>query len=309
MTSWGRLAAGMGIALWVTTAHDAARAELPGQSAQQAAYVSPYQYAESLDNPELTRDFHEMPRALDNWRNWSLTPFHEWHDFRVIERLHTTWGPHYIFFRAPRGALERPPEWFQKRIVVAARVVRNSSPYGHHHMAQWSVPDEPRWTEHHYEPGYGFDCSDFTNFAYRYGVGIVLETGIVQQSNMQSAPMHLADGAIIHVQPQRLFDVQNGYTKSYDDLTRQLQPGDLLYIRGNASFKNPITHVIMWMGDLAHDTKSKDPHLIMDGHGAVVKDSNGNLIPSGPELRPFTDKSYYFRSFDHVLRYVPLTKE
>jgi len=281
-------------------------AQFPGQSPEQATYVSPYRFASSLDDPELTRDFHEFPRSPDNWRNWSETPFRDWHDFRVIQRLHSTWGPYYISFRAPRGAETRPADWFQKRIVAAAKLVRNSAPYGHHHMAQWSVPDGPPWTYHRYEPGYGFDCSDFTHFAYSYGVGISLKTGIGAQAEITEAPMHLTDGAVINVKATRLFDVHDGYIKTYDDLVKKLRPGDLLYIRSNAALTDRISHVIMWMGDLAYDTTGTDKHLVMDSHGAVVRDSQDALIPSGPELRPFTDRSYYFRSFDHVVRYVPL---
>jgi cell wall-associated NlpC family hydrolase len=286
-----------------------AKAQLPGQSAQQAAYVSPYQFAASVTDPALTPDFREEPKALTNWRNWSETPYRDWHDFRVIERLHSTWGPYYINFRAPAGVLARPADWLQKRIIAAASVVRNTAPYGHHHMAQWSVPDEPRWTEHRYEPGYGFDCSDFTHFAYSYGLGIQLKTGIREQADLTRAPIHFADGATGEVRAHRLFDVQNGYTKTYADLVKQLQPGDLLYIRSNAALTHPISHVIMWIGNLAHDTTGQDKYLVMDSHGAVVKDSRGALIPSGPELRPFREDSYYFRSFDHVVRYVPLERK
>ncbi len=284
-------------------------AQLPGQSPEQAAYVSPYRFADAVKDPGLTRDFQEDPRAITNWQNWSETPYREWHDLRVIRRLHSTWGPYYRAFRAPRGAESRQADWFQKRVVAAARVVRNTAPYAHHHMAQWSVPDDRRWTEarpHPYAPGFGFDCSDFTHFAYSYGVGISLKTGIDAQANLREAPMHLADGAEIQVRAQRLFDVHDGYVKSYADLTSQLQPGDLLYIRSNAELSNRISHVIMWMGNLAYDTNGKDPHLVMDSHGAKVRDSQGALIPSGPELRPFAENSYYFRSFDHVVRYFPL---
>jgi len=296
-----------GICLWTTGLH--AQAQLPGQSPEQAAYVSPYRFASVVSDPDLTRDFQENPRSIDNWQNWSETPFRDWHDFRVIQRLHSTWGPYYISFRAPRGAESRPADWFQKRIVAAAQVVRNTAPYQHHHMAQWSVPDEPRWTERRYAPGFGFDCSDFTHFAYSYGVGILLKTGIREQANLTGAPMHLADGAVITVKAKRLFDVQNGYVKTYDDLVKNLQPGDLLYIRSNAALSHPISHVIMWMGNLAYDTTGKDKYLIMDSHGAVVTDSNGVRIPSGPELRPFKEQSYYFRSFDHIVRYFPLQQE
>ena len=294
------------VLLFMVGLGSAAHAQLPGQSPEQSAYVSPYQFAASITDPELTPDFRENPRALSNWQNWSETPFRDWQDLGVIQGLHSTWGPYYISFIAPRGSKNRPNEWFQKRVIAAAAQVRNTAPYAHHHMAQWSVPNEPDWTGHHYQPGYGFDCSDFTHFVYSYSVGISLKTGIAAQANMTEAPMHLANGTVVQVESQRLFDVQNGYVKSYGDFVSKLQPGDLLYIRSNAALTNRISHVIMWVGDLAYDTTGKDKYLIMDSHGAVVKDSKGMLIPSGPELRPFAEDSYYFRSFDHVVRYFPL---
>lgn len=174
-------------------------------------------------------------------------------------------------------------------------------------MNVWDVPDEAPWTtaDPAYEPGYGIDCSDFTHFAYNYGLGIQLKTGIVEQSEMTFAEMRLHDGSSIQIEGQHLFDVRTDQL-SYEALVQVLQPGDLLYIRSDPAQSNPISHVIMWLGGLATDENGVDQYLVMDSHGDVVKDSNGVDIPSGPEIRPFLMDSYYFNSFDHVVRYIPL---
>lgn len=294
--------------IWLGMAFASAEAQLPGQSAEQAGYVSPYQFAASVSDPSVTFDFQRNPRNLDNFLNWSETPFRDWQNFRVIERLHSTWGPYYRPFPAPVDVERRPEEWLQRRIVAAAAQLRNTVPYGHHHMGQWCAPDGPEWRAAHYEPGYGIDCSDFTHFIYNYALGIQLKTGIGTQANLTEAPLRLADGREIRVVGRRLLDVQNGYQKTYADLVSKLRPGDLLYIRGNPGLENRITHVIMWLGPLAVDTNGKHPNLVTDSHGAVVHDSDGNLIPSGPEIRPFLENSYYYRSFDHIVRYVPLER-
>ncbi len=283
-----------------------ARGQLPGQSPAQAAYTSPYTFASAITDPALTEDFRDSPQAVSHWHDWSTTPYASWQDFRVIRGLHSTWGPRYRDFAAPAGTETRSKEWFQERIIAAAAVMRNTTPYAHHHMGQWEVPDEPRWRSAGFAPGYGIDCSSFTRFVYDYGAGISLNSGIHPQSDLTQATLSLADGKRITIAAQRLCDVQTGYVKDYATLVGQLEPGDLLYIRGNAPLDKPVTHVILWLGSLAHDGKGLDAHLIMDSHGAVVRDSNGNLIPSGPEIRPFRPDSYYYHSFDHVLRYFPL---
>lgn len=275
------------------------------QSPEQAAYTSPYFFSEKLSHEGLIADFHVKPRDFSDWQNWSLTPYEDWDNFEAIQHLNSTWGPYYAPFKAPDGAKDRSVTWLQERVAAAASLLRNQVPYGHHHMNVWDVPDEEPWTGAGYEPGYGIDCSDFTHFAYNYGLGIQLKTGIKEQAALTSAPMHLYDGRVIEVEARHLFDVRDG-PLSYNELVSQLQPGDLLYIRGDPGLDKPITHVIMWMGDLAYDSNGVDQYLIMDSHGDVVVDSNGNEIPSGPELRPFREDSYYFNSFDHVVRYFPL---
>ncbi len=276
------------------------------QSAEQAAYTSPYIYSSDISAPGVQVGFDVSPRAFTNWQNWSLTPYSDWTNFAKIQELDSTWGPYFKPFNGPETVLTSTTQWLQARLVASASLLRNTVPYGHHHMQVWDVPNTPEWTNAGYEPGYGIDCSDFTHWTYNYGLGIQLKTGVGEQAVMTSAEIKLSDGTTAMVESQHIFDVQNGFDKNYATLVAGLQPGDLLYIRSDPALTNPISHVIMWLGGLASDTNGIDSYLVTDSHGDVVYDSNGNLIPSGPEIRPFREDSYYFGSFDHAVRYAPI---
>lgn len=277
------------------------------QSAAQSSYTSPYQFSPSVSDPSLIADFSEDPRALTNWQNWSLTPYADWNNFAAIQQLDSTWGPYYRPFKAPENTQNQSLTWMQNRLGASAALLRNTVPYGHHHINVWNVPDAAPWitATPAYEPGYGIDCSDYTHFMYNYGLGIQLKTGVIEQSEQTSAEMHLSDGSVIEIEGEHLFNVRTERL-SFEDLAASLQAGDLLYIRSDPGLDKPISHVIMWLGGLATDENQIDQYLITDSHGDVVIDSNGNTIPSGPEIRPFTEDSYYYGSFDHVVRYLPL---
>lgn len=283
-----------------------------GSAQSYTNYTSPYFYVNAVTDPALTPDFNVHPRNLSNSNHWSFTAYTNWTNFSVISNLHSTWGPYYINFPAPAIPASATPLWWQLRLAAAANRIRGIVPYAHHHMHVWNVPNTPQWTNAKpapYTAGVGIDCSDFTHWIYSYGLGLKLDTGVTQQGEMTSATAFYANGATNLFKATRLFDVQHGYTKNFENLVNNLHPGDLLYIRGNASFTNKVSHVIMWLGSLAYDTNRKDLHLITDSHGDVVIDSNGVKIPSGPQIRPFHRTNYYYHSFDHVLRYVPLTPQ
>ncbi len=282
---------------------------IPNSAAQQnepdrATYHSPYVFAPAVTDPALTPDFLKAPKRPQDFQDWSRTPFADWYNLEAIRRLRTTWGPYYRDFDAPDGILTLPADWDELRVLAAANQLRGAIPYGHHHMHVWNVPDEPRWRE--FSPGIGIDCSDFTHWAYSFGLGILLPTGIEEQARITSAPMHLADGSTRTIPAQRIADIQNGFPHDFQQLAATLQPGDLLFIRSDPALTNKISHVIIWLGQYASDTNHKDTYFVMDSHGDVVEDSNGNHIPSGPQIRPFREKSYYFSSYDHALRFFPL---
>jgi cell wall-associated NlpC family hydrolase len=300
------LPSALAFTLLFTVAVHAADSDAPAPSLQD--YKSPYSFAAAVNDPALTADFRESPKRPEDFREWSPTPFADWTNFERIRALRTTWGPIYRAFDAPAGAMDKPASWAQLRVLAAANQIRGQVPYAHHHMHVWNVPNEPRWIEAKMTPGVGIDCSDFTHWAYSYGMGIQLRTGIGEQAETRTAPMHLKDGKTVEIVPQRLYDVHDGYNKQYDSLVKVLQPGDLLFIRSDPALTNKISHVITWLGSYVTDANGKDQYFVMDSHGGEVIDSNGVKIPSGPQIRPFREKSYYFNSFDHVLRFFPLQK-
>jgi len=283
-----------------------AQDKAPTPEPDRATYQSPYTFAAAVTDPALTPDFLQAPKRPQDFQDWSRTPFADWYNLEAIRRLRTVWGPYYREFDAPAGALQKDATWDQLRVLAAANQLRGTIPYGHHHMHVWNVPDEPRWQDDHFPTGIGIDCSDFTHWAYDYGLGILLPTGIEEQARITSAPMHLAGGRVLSVPAQRIADIQNGFPHDFQKLAATLQPGDLLFIRSDPALTNKISHVIIWLGQYASDTNHQDTYFVMDSHGDVVVDSNGHKIPSGPQIRPFREKSYYFSSYDHALRFFPL---
>ncbi len=272
-------------------------------------YTSPYVFSANVTDSRNFAYFNQSPR--NNFKLWSTSPYTKWTDFKYIKSLDSLWGPDLIDFIAPSAALNHTtdarPDWFLIRLFAAANSIRGTIPYAHHHLQAWDVPDTAQWKNAGYATGQGIDCSDFTHWAYSYGLGISFDSAVIQQAQTSNARFFMGPKNYVTVTAQRLFDVHNGYTKDYANLTANLQPGDLLFIRGDPPLDRPITHVIMFLGNYATDTNHQDPFLVMDSHGAVVTDSNGNTIPSGPEIRPFRSDSYYYSSFDHVLRFFNTT--
>jgi len=70
--------------------------------------------------------------------------------------------------------------------------------------------------------------------------------------------------------------------------------------RAPTSPNERISHVVLWVGGIGH-VPDKVP-LILDSHGDSVKDSSGHVIPAGVHLRPFREKSWYFRNASHAIR-------
>ena len=87
---------------------------------------------------------------------------------------------------------------------------------------------------------------------------------------------------------------------AYEDRLTVLRTGDLVYIR-NRSGK--ISHVVIWVGPIGRAPDGGP--LVIDSHGEDVRDSAGQPIPCGVQLRPFRENSWYNRSDSHALRVFP----
>ena len=56
----------------------------------------------------------------------------------------------------------------------------------------------------------------------------------------------------------------------------------------------------LWVGSLGQSPDSTP--LILDSHGETVRDNQKKPIPTGVQLRPYRESSWYNRSASHALR-------
>jgi hypothetical protein len=59
---------------------------------------------------------------------------------------------------------------------------------------------------------------------------------------------------------------------------------------------------VLWVGDIG--VSGDETPLILDSTGDSHKDRNGESIPDGVNLRPFTEKGWYFQSLSHAHRVI-----
>jgi len=258
----------------------------------QIAYTSPYELKFSLPIETLTAPDSMAPRNDINLE--SETPANEWYSAR-IRRKFGAWGPEPRHYPAPfQDFASTSPTWMRERLLaVAQRFI--GMPYQHHHVPDWNPPADWPWKEVAYgRNSRGVDCSDFTSWLYNYGLGIKLPTNILTQANAEDVPGPSGTG-------QGRLPVQVIQSDNYENLVSKLKTGDLLYIKKKS--EDTVSHVIMWVGEVGR-APGKVP-LVIDSTGSGHKDSNGNVIPVGIHLRPFTKDSWYFTSFSHAHRIIP----
>lgn len=298
------------------------RFKADGQIAPPPAnYRSPYSL--SFTAPGLLDDFSQFPR--NEVKEQSQNPvFADWYNLSywkdttnpgiISER---DWGPTSALYPAPRVPANLPQgmtaaEWRQQRVVATAASYLQL-PYQHHHIPGWNPPRNwPYWkkvAEGHITPG--LDCSNFSSWNYNYGLGLKLDGAPMsqgEQTQVDNANGTFRSRVVLEQKSQSPENNPIPY-KTFKDT---LQPGDLLYIKGEPWDKpgQHITHVIMWVGNLGQG--SGDVPLIIDSHGPVVIDQNGVTIPNGVFLRPFYDatnkpkgtgQDWYLAAFDHAVRW------
>lgn len=237
-----------------------------------AKYTSPYSLTFA---PELTSD-------LVNWQISSESDQTDWYNPSAYTPGQLSWGPHPHHFAGM--TLASVEQKRQRVLAVGAHWI--GTHYQHHHIPDWAPSNWPAWMR--VSLGHnsaGIDCSDFTSWCYNVGLGVQITSNVADQG---------ADTTY-----SKLFQVQGFEVADYNTLVNGLLPGDLLYIRANSGRAGqPITHVIMWVGG--------PNNLVMDSHDNTppVKDSNGNVIPAGVNLRPFLQNSWYHKAFDHAHRLI-----
>lgn len=252
-------------------------------------------------NPQFIQTGLQDGFGVSPWNDphaWGNHPYSDWY-LPQMEPVFTTWGPQQATFTAPANYDQMSSAWLAQRVIYAGSTFLDVTDYQHHHVPSWIAPND--WP---YSPvstrlyqGPGIDCSDFTGFAFRYGLGIDLLTGTSEQGQQTQATLNLADGTT----RQLNFNVVAEYSPSltFNQLVNQLQAGDLLYLVANPGTQatSGAAHVIIWLGTVGIDSNGQPVNLIMDSTGFGHTDSNNISVPEGVHIRPFTANMWYFDAF------------
>ena len=255
-------------------------------SAAGAAYASPYRVRLPWPDAELIADLLDGERG-DPRLEASIAQS-AWYGARV-----GAWGPLPRAYQPPAIAQDKSDDWKRARIVATALRFLGYN-YRHHHIPDWNPPvgwyiRKSGGVQH---DGKGVDCSNFTAFVFNQGLGIAISSDVQKQAATQTAVLN-GSGRSLAV---TTIPAQDSAAK----WAAVLKPGDLLYIRPRNS--DSISHVVLWIG--AWGASSDDTPLIVDSHGADVRDESGELIPAGVQLRPFRTNSWYATHADHALRLI-----
>lgn len=253
-----------------------------------AEYQSPYGVKLPWPIPELIPDLLEGKRGEPGRE--AKIPESDWygHSHPWVG----PWGPLPHRYKPPKRAEGKSDDWERARIIATAlRFIGYH--YRHHYIPDWDPP--PGW----YNPkpggarhdGKGLDCSNFTAFVYNQGLGIRFSSDIRKQAATETVTVNGTEQQL----PVRLIPRQ----ESVEAWARVLKPGDLLFIRPRSS--ETVSHVVIWIGQWGMPGGRP---LILDSHGADVRDENGALIPDGIHLRPFRSDSWYATRADHAIRIV-----
>jgi len=260
-----------------------------GTASSQAGYQSPYSIDFKAPLGELCAIDSTAPR--NDKRLQSRFPYEEWYSEKVLKE-YGVWGPPPRHYPALEGFESIPIHWKRQRVLAVAYNLIGL-PYQHHHIPDWDPPADWPWKPVAYgRNSKGLDCSDFTSWVYNYGLGVHLNSDVHKQAEETQIAGPGGEGTM------QLTIIED--EEGYDDLITRLKAGDLLFIRHKTD--EVVSHVIMWVGEYG---KSPDgTPLVIDCTGPDHKDSNGNAIPLGVQLRPFTKDSWYYMRFSHAHRIV-----
>jgi hypothetical protein len=202
------------------------------------------------------------------------------------------WGPLPHQYKPPKHAEGKSDDWKRARIIATALRFLGYH-YRHHYIPDWNPPPgwyspKPGGTRH---DGMGLDCSNFTSFVYNQGLGIGISSDVHKQAATEFATVHGTNQSI----PVLMIPRQESAVR----WAEILKPGDLLFIRPRSG--TSISHVVIWLGEWSVPAS---PPLILDSHGADVRDATGAMIPEGVHLRPFRENSWYATNADHAIRII-----
>lgn len=237
------------------------------------------------DRQDLIGDLLDGPRG--EVQRQSDVSHEHWYSERV-RKHYGAWGPPQRRYVPLPGFEDRSTEWKRQRVIAtAARFIGYE--YQHHHIPDWNPPRDWPWKHccagHN---GKGVDCSNFTTFIYNQGFGIHMNSAIGRQAEERFASFGREELKLERIE----------LPADYQARREVLRTGDLLYILGREG--GPVTHVVIWVGDLGR-APTGEP-LILDSHGGDVVDDDGRPIPCGIHLRPFRERSWYNRCASHAHR-------
>jgi hypothetical protein len=261
-------------------------------------YVSPYSFQFTESVKDRTRGWERPP-----WNDpvkWSPMPRECWYErdaYRLRSFENLAYGPQTIHFPAPPKYRAMSAQLKRERVLTeAARHI--GMHYQHHHLPNFNpYRERSDWPWIKVKSGLrggGQDCSNFVAWVYNYALGIKL-SGAVGEASQQTDVAGPNDSPL-HIQS---FTKPDGI--GYAAFISKLQPGDVIYIRGD---NGRITHSVLWVGTLAADANGKDKYFVIDSTGPEARDSNGATIPDGVHLRPFRKNSWYFHSAAIVHRII-----
>lgn len=274
------------LALALGAAFARASAGEDGGDGSAPAYASPYRVALPWPDAQLIPDLLDGERG-DPRREAGISPS-AWYGPGV-----GPWGPLPRAYPPPALAQDKSDDWKRARIVATALRFLGYN-YRHHHLPDWNPPpgryvSKPGGVRH---DGKGVDCSNFTAFVFNQGLGMTISSDVQKQAATQNAVLN-AGGRSFAV---ATIPAQDSAAKWAD----VLKPGDLLFIRPRHG--DAIAHVVLWIGPWG--ASSAGAPLVLDSHGADVRDAGGQLIPAGVQLRPFRANSWYATHADHALRLI-----
>lgn len=258
------------------------------QLRERESYHSPYEVKFKNEKSALISDIETGERG-DGHLSSSI-PHKDWYSEKVREKWRA-WGPPVKHFPAAKIAEGKSADWQRERLVaVGLRYV--GIDYQHHHLPDWDPPADWPWKEvGSGKNGRGLDCSNYTTFCYQMAFGIKLSSDI----DAQAKKLEYLSPDKKELKAERI-----EIPTTYADFSKTLKTGDLLFIKGAPD--KEVTHVVIWIGKIG--SSPGDVPLILDSHGQGVKDSNKVSIPAGVQLRPFGEKSWYFKSASHAHRVI-----
>jgi hypothetical protein len=255
----------------------------------QQAYKSPYSVRFTFSPKDLISD---LEGTRGDPKNQSSIKFQNWYTADTKTR-YGVWGPPSQHFDPPAGLSKRDAEWMRQR-VIAVGLRYQGYRYQHHHIPDWDPPaDWPYKESPSGKQSKGLDCSNYTAFVYNQALGLK-PSGATKEQSAMTEVAGPGEGRTTKVQ-------RIEKPEAHADFERTLKTGDLLFI--NRQGTSDISHVVLWVGKIG---KSRgDVPLILDSTGEGRKDEDGNDIPDGVQLRPFTPTSWYCKSASHALRLIP----